>query len=306
MLDLIMQHRPSPIFSLPAYSAQLYGIVLLVFVLGGLTIFGMTQLPTRARRPIIWLATFMAGLFYVVYWIWPTPISRKPEDAARDLGEGVSFWLNDALPRVADTAQILTAFLLGLGIFSLLRIHIKKLTKKQQDWQFSAVLLGSMVTMTAFGYWDWSLRFHDKAGLFLDRKNWQVANYGYDLLFDGFFQNMDSAMFSMIAFYILSAAYRAFRIRSVESTVLMTSALILMLGLMGALVFFWDKTVSDSLIRMTGWEQFRNVRIEFIGTWLQKFMQTPSLRAIEFGVGLGALAMGLRIWLGLERGGVTS
>ncbi|MEZ5162691.1 MAG: hypothetical protein R2688_02865 [Fimbriimonadaceae bacterium] len=42
-----------------------------------------------------------------------------------------------------------------------------------------------------------------------------------------------------------------------------------------------------------------------VAGWLRSNMQIPAIRAIEFGVGLGALAMGLRIWLGLEKGGVS-
>jgi hypothetical protein len=37
--------------------------------------------------------------------------------------------------------------------------------------------------------------------------------------------------------------------------------------------------------------------------WLRNTFQVPSIRGIDFGVGIGALAMGLRLWLSLERTG---
>ena len=47
----------------------------------------------------------------------------------------------------------------------------------------------------------------------------------FKFLFSGGLTNLGSATFSMIAFYIASAAYRAFRIRSLEATLLMIAAL---------------------------------------------------------------------------------
>ena len=38
----------------------------------------------------------------------------------------------------------------------------------------------------------------------------------------------------------------------------------------------------------------------------QNNVQDASFARIKFGIGLGALAMGLRLWLSLERGGVRS
>src|SRR5262249_52988207 len=120
----------------------------------------------------------------------------------------------------------------------------------------------------------------------------------------GQFQVMESAMFSIIAFFILSAAYRAFRIRSIEATILLAAALIMMLSLMGGLVHAWDGTVSN----LAHWQPdsfWNNFKLTDGSNWIKSTLQTPAIRAIEFGVGIGALAMGLRLWLSLEKGGVN-
>ena len=44
------------------------------------------------------------------------------------------------------------------------------------------------------------------------------------------------------------------------------------------------------------------LRIENFSYWVLSVVNMPVQRAIDFGLGLGALAMSLRIWLSLERG----
>jgi hypothetical protein len=282
-------------------------MVIGTIILGLALFFGLTYAPTRLKRPIVMTFTFLSGLFYVLLWLVPTPLKPKePGELPLNPVDAAGIWFSDALPRVADVAQILSAFLLGLGIFSLLTIHIRKINRKQTDWGFSIVLLVSMVLMLGFGYADWIMKeFRDPLGLLQDSSNWTFVNQMSDLLFDGILQQMDAAMFSLIAFYILSAAYRAFRVRSVESTVLMASALILMLSLMGGVAYAWGQGI-DALVIGTGNEFLNNLKITEVANWLRTNMQAPAIRAIEFGVGLGALAMGIRIWLGLERGGVSA
>jgi hypothetical protein len=274
-------------------------------LLGIAAIFLLMRVPTRARRPIVWTFTFLSGSFYVVYYLWPRPIDRDPGERATTFLDKGGFFLQDALPKVADIANVLTYLLLCLGIYSLTRIHLGRVVKKQKDWSFSVVLLVAMVTMVVVGYWDYILKeFNDPEKLLTRSENWGPVNYTYDLLFDGLIQQMDAAMFSMIAFFILSAAYRAFRVRSIEATVMMASALLLMVSLMGAVDYQWSEVIR-------GWTDddpasfWNNFNLSETAGWVKNYLQIPSIRALEFGVGLGALAMGLRIWLGLERGGVS-
>jgi hypothetical protein len=286
-------------------SGALIGYLVGAFILGVVMMVAMTKMPTRGRKPSVWIATFASGFFYFLFWIWPSPINRGPSDLPVGFSEKVGFGLQDALPKVANIAIILTAFLLGLGIYSLLHVHLGRLFKKQKDWQFSLILVVSMVLMIIFGYWDWMQRqFNDPDLLLAKMDNWGFVNYSFDLLFDGLLQQMDAAMFSMIAFFILSAAYRAFRIKSIEATVLMASALIMILSIMGAV----DMVYSNMIDSMTGGDPghfLNDAKITAVASWVKNTMQVPALRALEFGVGLGALAMGLRLWLGLEKGGVS-
>lgn len=292
-------------WSAPSGTADLAIRILAMLFLTVVAIFALSQAPTRARRPIVATVTFLAGLFYVLFYLWPQPFDRKPGELPLNAVEGVGFWLKDAQPVISTFANIIAGSMLGLGIFSLLSIHIRKFVKKQKDWQFSGVLLVSMVAMTVAGYWNWLQKINPNSPDLENIANWSTAQYANDFLFDGLLQQMDAAMFSIIAFFILSAAYRAFRIRSVEATILLSAALIMMLSLMGAVEY-----QTSELVRNLGGNDpnafVNNFTLKEIATWMRTNLQNPSLRAVDFGVGIGALAMGLRLWLSLERGGVSA
>lgn len=281
--------------------------VMIGLVAGTALCFFLSTVPTNLRKKVIVLFTFLAGLPYVAAYLWPKPIAADiSTDVPRNFNEQIGFFINQSVDPVGTLTNILSGFLLGVGFYSLVRIHLLKVKRRQENWGFSIVLLTSFVVMTVIGFWDWRSRaFTDPDGALNSRQNWQFENYAQDFLFEGIYQQMDAAMFSMIAFFILSAAYRAFRIRSVEATVMMASALILMLNLMGALTFAWSQGI-EQLVINTGNPFFQNFQLTEFANWLRSTMQIPAIRAIDFGVGLGALAMGLRLWLGLEKGGVSA
>lgn len=304
LTNLLADSTPPPpsFWNAPNGSSSLWVHLGVAFILGIGLILLLISAPVKARRPIVAFFTFLAGGFYVLYFFWPLSIDRQPTDLPRNMAEKVSFWLEDAMPVVSSFTNILAGFLLGLGIYSLWRVHGRKVFKMQKDWFFSFVLLASSIVMVVIGYTDWAGRQGPDGPKLDDPANWHAINYAKDFLFEGFLQQMDAAMFSIIAFFILSAAYRAFRIRSIEATVLLASALVVMLSLMGAVTNAWQGGI-DTLAHHNQDAFIQNFSLDSIRGWLTNNVQTPSIRGIDFGIGIGSLAMGLRLWLSLERTG---
>lgn len=105
---------------------------------------------------------------------------------------------------------------------------------------------------------------------------------GYRWLFDNILVPLDATMFALLAFFMASAAYRTFRARTPEATVLLVVAIIVMLGRVPI-----GELLSQHLPQVYEW-----------------FMMVPTVaakRGIIFGVALGSIATSLRIILGIER-----
>jgi hypothetical protein len=103
----------------------------------------------------------------------------------------------------------------------------------------------------------------------------------YDLLYNGLFNQLGSAMFALLGVYIAAAAYRAFRIRSLESALMMGAALVVMLGQIS-----FGRVVSEDL------PQLRQ--------WLLEVPNSAAFRAIRLGAGVAGLMLAIRMWLSIE------
>jgi hypothetical protein len=110
-----------------------------------------------------------------------------------------------------------------------------------------------------------------------------TAESTYTYWFNNLYVPLDSTIFSMLAFYITSSAYRAFRVRSAEATVLLLSALVVMFGRAPVGPAVWPS-------------------IGPITSWIMAVPNTAGMRGILIGVSLGVLSMGIRLLLGRERG----
>lgn len=101
--------------------------------------------------------------------------------------------------------------------------------------------------------------------------------------------SMEASMFSLLAFFISSAAFRAFRARSFDATVMLLSAIVMMIGRVsfGEIISAW---FSNS------WLFFPEVC-----NWLLNIPVMAAKRAIFLGIALSVIATSVRIIFGIER-----
>ncbi|MGC8666844.1 MAG: hypothetical protein ACP5VE_01840 [Chthonomonadales bacterium] len=239
--------------------------------LGCVVLFAVLQaLPPKGRKALIAWVTFVAGLFYATEFFWP-PDPKTHENP-----------LSFAVPGVGNITGVLAAFTIGLGVYSLVRIHGGNVLRLKQGWENSLVLLIGIVVMAV-------------SGLAFERSPNPHLVMIYRSLFRDVLANFDAAMFAILAFFIISAAYRAFRIRSAEATLLMLAALVVMLGQIPI-----GQAITNGLPARGAYLSL--LRLDNISNWLLTVVNAPAQRAINFGLGVGALAIALRVWLSLERG----
>ncbi len=245
----------------------------LVAYIGGTLLVGAICLgllcivPRPWRKPVVIGVTFVSGLYYALEFLIPH------KNVFTD-------WKSN----VADVSIVVGSFTVLLGIFNLLQMHFKSISRKRPGWGSSLALIVSFFAIMTLGFLKDALKGQGAA----------VSGNFYDILFEGFLTSLNSTMFSLVAFYIVSAAYRAFRIRSTEAALMMAAATIIMLALVpvGAVLTSWLPTEGF----------FSAFRLERLGYWLLTSPNMAAQRAVSFGIGVGALAMSLRIWLSLERG----
>ena len=101
-------------------------------------------------------------------------------------------------------------------------------------------------------------------------------------VYDHVFAPCNATMFALLAFFVASAAFRAFRARNIEAALLLGTAIIRMLGRAPI-----GRAIDDSL--------------PAIAQWLLDVPSNGGRRAIMMGAAIGAIATGLRVILGLER-----
>jgi hypothetical protein len=194
----------------------------------------------------------------------------------------VGFFANPAVfgdikGELLQWATIIGGFTLALGVVSIVRVNLRNVRNLEKGWYNSLAVLIAVFAMAVPAILPdtWSPLFGTADGSI------------YDWLFDYLDAPMMATMFAMLAFYIASAAYRAFRARNAHATLLLVTASIIMLVRvpMGEAVFAFIHPGLPDLINqyiMSG----ANVAVQ---------------RGILIGAALGAASMSLRIILGIER-----
>lgn len=206
------------------------------------------------KRQLPLLLVFIFGIFMIFQYFVPHESSE---------------WIFEFF---LDWIYIIGIFALALGIWSLIRVSWEKIKHKRENWQYAIITLFGLAAMIFFGF-DYGRHFFSAEGL---------ENFMFRHFFDYIMIPIQATMFSLLAFFIASAAYRAFRARSLLATLLLVSALIVMLRFnpyLGPVGEYMEKTAS----------------------WLLNVPNLAAKRGIIIGVGLGIVATALKVILGIER-----
>jgi len=161
------------------------------------------------------------------------------------------------------------AWTVAIGMVNLAQIHGRRVSQKRDGWFYSIWLMVCMFGMLA-------------ASLFIFKS---PNHNGWKFLYNQMIAPMNATVYATLVFYIGSAAYRSFRMRSMEAGILLAVAAIMMLGRvpLGAMLLGGNPALGK------------------MADWLLNVPNTAGMRGIQIGACLGGLATALRIMLGIER-----
>jgi hypothetical protein len=183
---------------------------------------------------------------------------------------------------ILDWKQVVFGMTLILGILSLIRFHSSKIQRQDSGWPYSIVAMIGLFGMSI-------------AGL-VSVIQGETSGTIYMWAFDHIQAPMQATMFSLLAFYVASASYRAFRVRSVHAGLLLVAGVVVMLGRvpLGEVIAF----TTPEWTPLIGSERLSLPRLS---TWILDVPNLAAKRGILIGVGLGMVATALKVLLGIER-----
>ena len=208
------------------------------------------------KREVPLFITAAAGLLIILSFFVPHQIVSVPADFLQ------------------QTALILRAFGFVLGGVNVLLVNFDAIYKRQPGWIYKVVLVVTLIATVVI--------------VAVEGRGFLNPGTRSKWIYDNLYANMSATMFALLAFFIASAAFRAFRIRTLEAGLLAVAAIIVMLG----------RVPLSNLL--TAWLP-EWARLQALQEWILNVPQNASKRAILMGAALGVMATGLRVILGIER-----
>jgi hypothetical protein len=217
----------------------------------------MSNLLRRIEIPIALTIIFTLLQTVPYYFRWESDTKlADPIDSAANI---TSQWV-----------LLVVAWSIFIGVISLIQVHGKTVQKRSKGWYYSVLVLATCIIMAIFG-------------LPLQEMGLGINNSVYTFLFNYAQSPLSATVFATIAFYITSAAYRAFRAKNIEATIVLVAGILMVMS--NAPLF----TATLPLIKT-------------MGQWIYDIPNMATNRAVTIGAALGLVALAVRMLLGRERG----
>jgi hypothetical protein len=216
------------------------------------------------KRTVPLIITFLVGWVLILSVFFPYTES---------LGEDFSVFF-DIIASIA--------FILGGG--NLIKMFGLKIIKRRPGWGYALVAVIGFVITLAVGL----LKSGNPEGI---TGNLLATTSSFKWVYDYIFKPCGATMFALLAFYVASASYRAFRAKNTEAVILLVTAFIILLGrtFIGTLATTWLPPQLDFL------------RVPNIASWIMVVLNQSGNRAIMIGISLGIISTSLKVILGIDR-----
>lgn len=222
-------------------------------------------------RRLVWLITFVAGLFFLLEFV-------LPEQAPAWLG-GFKNPLTPYMDAVTKFLIVVATMAFLLGPLNLVKRHLPTALHLRKGWFESVVFLVFLVVGIV------AQACHEE-GRTIGTAMQAVLERTYSTLFYGLMLGFFASSMALLAFYLVSAAHRAFRVSSLEAGLMMTSAVIILLG---------QVPLGDWLTQALP----EPLQLPAVAQWVLTVPNTAVQRAVLLGACGGAFAAALRQWLGV-------
>jgi hypothetical protein len=188
--------------------------------------------------------------------------------------------------------NILAVGAMVLGGGNLIKLQLMKISSKKAGWGYAAVTVVCFFAAIFIGMGKFGVHPNELYPNYAWSGYYLEEGSGMWWIYQHMIVPLTSTMFAMLAFYVATAAFRAFRAKNTEATLLLVTAGIVLLGRTYAGVWLFEGWLPDSLL----WLRFDNLTV-----WIMDVPNTAGTRAITIGIALGVVATSLRILLGVDR-----
>lgn len=178
--------------------------------------------------------------------------------------------LENAANNTQTAVLIIVALATFVGVISILQVHGRRVQRQGEGWLFSVIVVVFTVLMAI-------------SGLPLQEIGLGTANNVYLFMFNNMQIPLGGTMYSILAFFITSAAVRAFKARNVEASIVLLAGT---LQLMSNAPYFVDTLPI----------------LASVGLWIRNVPNMATMRGVMIGAALGAIALAVRTLMGIERG----
>ena len=180
--------------------------------------------------------------------------------------------------------NVVAAFAFLLGLISLFFSHYNKIARKADGWGYSLFVFIGFLAMVLPSYFSGGKQMVDGV----------LTPLGWSYKF--IYTALSGTMFAVLAFYIVSTAYRSFRIKSLQAFVLFIAAFVLILGKVPLGQMIWDSALGWT--SRLGWV---HNHVSDVIEWIMEVPAVAGKRGIMIGISIGAIVTSLKIIFGIEK-----